>query len=116
MTKYKLSYNNMITYISLSSDKKYLSIDIDTESKLKIHLKGDMIMKKYDNKTEYIITETKCRIIFIQDITYSTDDCIIGQMEIHSNGMTFIDRYEDVSGSTTTEGLFSKAIDLYNKL
>jgi len=106
----------MITYISLSSDKKYISIDVNTESVLKIYLEGDVIMSTYDNKIEYIITETKCRIIFIKDITYSTDDCIIGQMEIHSNGMTFIDRYEDVSGSTTTEGLFSKAIDLYNKL
>ena len=105
----------MITYISLSSDKKYISIDVSTESVLKIYLEGDVIMSTYENKIEYIITETKCRIIFIKDITYSTDDCIIGKMEIHSNGMTFIDRYEDEPGCTI-EGLFSKAIDLYNKL
>jgi len=104
----------MITYIKLSSDNKYLSIDIDVESKLKIQLKGDVIMKKYDNKTEYIITETKCRIIFTKDITYSTDDCIIGDMEIHSDGMTFIDRYED-GPDCSMEGLFSKAIDLYKQ-
>jgi hypothetical protein len=105
----------MITYINLSSDKKYLSIDINTESALIIQLRGDVIMKKYDNKTEYIITETKCRIIFTKDITYSTDDCIIGEMEIHSDSMTFIDRYED-NPDCTMEGLFSKAIDLYNKV
>jgi hypothetical protein len=104
----------MITYISLSSDKKYLSIDIDTESKLKIHLEGDVIMKKYDNKTEYIITETKCRIILIQDLIYSTEDCIIGDMEIHSDGMTFIDRYEDGS-DCSMESLLSEAIDLYKQ-
>lgn len=103
----------MITYISLSSDNKYLSIDINTESALRIQLKGDVIIKKYDNKTEYIITETKCRIIFTKDITYSTDDCIIGEIEIQSDGMTFFDRYED-GPDCTMEGLFSKAIDLYN--
>ena len=105
----------MITYISLSSDKKYLSIDVNTESVLKIRVKGDVIMSKYDNKIEYIIPETKCRIILIKDVTYSTDDCTIGQIEIHSDGMTFIDRYEDDSDSTT-EGLLSNAIDLYNTL
>jgi hypothetical protein len=105
----------MITYISLSSDKKYLSIDVNTESALRIQLKGDVIMSTYDNKIEYIITETKCRIIFTKDVTYSTDDCIIGQMEIHSDGITFIDRYED-DPNCTIEGLLSKAIDLYNKV
>ena len=104
----------MITYISLSSDKKYLSIDVDTESKLKIHLDGDVIMSTYENKIEYTITKTKCRIILIKDTTYSTDDCIIGQMEIHSDSMLFTDRYED-SESETTEGMLSNAIDLYKQ-
>ena len=104
----------MITYISLSSDKKYLCIDVNTENCLKIHLDGDVIMSTHDNKTEYKITETKCRIVLIKDTTYSTNDLIIGQMEIHSDSMSFTDRYED-SESCTTEGMLSNAIDLYKQ-
>jgi len=104
----------MITYISLSPDKKYLCIDVNTEQSLKINLKGDVIMSTYDNKIEYRITETKCKIILIKDVTYSTDDLIIGQMEIHSDSMLFIDRYEDCE-SNTTESMLSNAIDLYKQ-
>jgi len=104
----------MITYISLSSDKKYLSIDINTESTLKIYLNGDVIIKKYDNKIEYLITETKCKIILIQDTTYSTANCIIGQLEIQSDTISYIDRYED-DASSTTEDMLSNAIELYKQ-
>ena len=112
--------SKMITYIRLSEDKKYLSIDVDTESALKIHLKGDVIMSISDNKIEYIITETKCKIILIKDIMYSTGNRTIGQMEIHSDGMSFIDRYEDYAedgGSVidTMAGLLTRAINLYKQ-
>ena len=50
----------------------------------------------------------------IKDTTYSTNDLIIGQMEIHSDSMSFTDRYED-SESCTTEGMLSKAFDLYKQ-
>ena len=110
----------MITYIRLSSDKKYLSIDVDTIPMLKIHLKGDVIMSGCENKIEYIITETKCRIILVKDIAYSTNNCTIGQMEIHSDGMSFIDRYEDYAEDegddiNTQTGLLARAIDLYKQ-
>ena len=110
----------MITYIRLSSDKKYLSIDVDTIPMLKIHLKGDVIMSASDNKIEYIITDTNCRIILITDNMYSTGNCTIGQMEIHSDGMSFIDTYEDYAEDegdviNTQTGLLARAINLYKQ-
>ena len=105
----------MITYVSLSLDKKYISIDVDTIPILKIHLDGDVIMSTSDNRIEYRFTETKCRIILIKDVTYSTDDCIIGQMEIHSDNMSFVDRYEDYTTDSTIESLLSNIIDLYKQ-
>ena len=89
-------------------------------SALKIQLEGDVLISTYDNKIEYRITGTNCRIILVKDIAYSTNDYIIGQMEIHSNGMSFIDRYEDDVGGeggdiNTQAGLLARAIDLYKQ-
>lgn len=103
----------MITYISLSSDKKYLIIDVNTESALKIQLEGDVTVLTSDNKIEYIITETKCRLILIQD-EFSTSECTTGQMVIYSENMSYIDRYEDY-GPDTTGVMLAKAIDLYKQ-
>ena len=105
----------MITYVSLSLDKKYISIDVDTIPILKIHLKGDVIMSRSDNKIEYTFTETKCRIILIKDVIYSTGNCIIGNMEIHSDNISFVDRYEDYPPDSTIESLLSNVIDLYKQ-
>ena len=109
----------MITYIRLSSDKKYLSIDVDTETALKIHLKGDVIMSASDNKIEYIITDTNCRILLIRH-PLSTSNCIIGRMEIHSDSMSFIDEYNDDAEDegdviNTQTGLLARAINLYKQ-
>jgi hypothetical protein len=109
----------MITYIRISPDKKYLSIDVDTEPTLKIHLKGDVIMSKSDNRIEYIITETNCRILLIRH-PLSTSICTIGQMEIHSDSMSFIDRYEDDAEDegddiNTQTSLLARAIELYKQ-
>jgi hypothetical protein len=104
----------MITYISLSSDKKYLNIDVNVEPALKIHLEGDVIISTYDNKIEYRITGTNCRIILTKDIAYSTNECTIGQMEIHSDSISYIDRYEDYDAPNATEAMLSDAIDKYN--
>jgi hypothetical protein len=104
----------MITYISLSSDKKYINIDVNVEPAIKIHLKDDVIISKHDNKIEYRITGTNCRIILIKDIAYSTNECTIGQMEIHSDSMIYIDRYEDYDDPNATETMLSVAIETYS--
>jgi hypothetical protein len=107
----------MITYITLSSDKKYLNIDVDTVTALKIQLEGDVIISKYDNKIEYRITGTNCKIIIVKDIAYSNNYCVIGQVEIHSDSISFIDRYEDYAEyeGADINTLLTKAIDLYKQ-
>jgi hypothetical protein len=113
--------SNMITYISLSSDKKYLSIDVDTVTILKIHLKGDVIMTTSGNKIEYTVTDTNCRIILTQDqFCTNTDRCIQGNIEIHSDSISYIDNIEDYPEDdndviSTIAGLLARAIDLYKQ-
>jgi hypothetical protein len=107
----------MITYIRLSADKNYLIIDVNTESALTIQLEGDVVISTYDNKIEYRFTETKCRIVLIQD-SLSTSNHTFGRMEIYSDSMSYCDSYEnepDDDVLNTMEGILSKAIDLYKQ-
>ena len=107
----------MITYVHLSSDKTTLIIDVNTESALTIQLEGDVIMSTYDNKIEYRFTETKYRIVLIQD-SLSTSNHTFGRIEIYSDSMSYCDSYEnepDDDVLNTMEGILSKAIDLYKQ-
>jgi hypothetical protein len=111
--------SKMITYISLSSDKKYLSIDVDTITILKIHLKGDVIMSTSDDRIEYIVTDTNCRIILTRDKIHA-GQCTQGNIEIHSDSMSYIDNTEDHAEDdgdviNTIAGLLARAIDLYKQ-
>ena len=108
----------MITYVHLSSDKTTLIIDVNTESALTIQLEGDVIMSTYDNKIEYRFTETKYRIVLIQD-SLSTSNHTFGRIEIYSDSMSYCDSYEnepDDDVLNTMEGILSKAIDLYKQI
>jgi hypothetical protein len=107
----------MITYVRLSSDKTYLIIDVNTESALTIQLRGDVIMSTYDDKIEYRFTETKYRIVLIQD-SLSTINNTFGRMEIHSDSMSYCDSYADEVYDNVLinmEDMLSKAINLYKQ-
>ena len=96
-----------VTCISLSSDKKYLEVHIYTEYVLKIRLDGDIIVTVHEDKLEYEIAESRCKI------THETTrpEGWIREMNIEGDTFSYKTNYEDNS----LEEILANVVNTYKE-